>query len=141
MSVKQISIFIENKTGKLAEATRFIADNNINIRALSIADSEEYGILRIITENPERTFELITEGGYIAKKTEVLAVEMSDKPGSMSKILEVLSKADISVAYTYAFTSANTEGACMVFRVDDNAVAKDVLTKAGINVVDRDDIF
>lgn len=141
MSVKQISIFIENKTGKLAELTKFIADNNINIRALSIADATEFGILRIITEKPDEAAEIIKNGGFIAKKTVVLAVEIDDTPGSMSKILEVLSNADISIEYTYAFISAKTSGACMIFRVNDNDKAKKVLTEAGIHVVEKEDIF
>ena len=106
MSVKQISVFIENKKGKLAETTRYIADHNINLRALSIADTQDFGILRIICENPAVANEALQAGGYITTMTDVLAAAISDEPGSLAAILEVLSDAHVVVEYTYAFLSA-----------------------------------
>lgn len=140
MSVKQISIFIENKKGKLAEATRFIADHNINLRALSIADTQDFGILRIICEEPEKADEILKEGGFITTTTKVLAAAISDEPGSLAAILEVLSEANVVVEYTYAFLSAKAE-AYMIFRVDDNQSAAAALAGAGIKTANQGDLF
>ena len=140
MSVKQISVFIENKKGELAEVTRYIADHNINIRALSIADTQDFGILRIICEDSAEVEKVLKEGGYLTTATEVLAAAIEDKPGSMAAILEVLYKAHVMVEYTYAFVSPKT-GAYMVFRVDDNAAAVAALNEAGIKTADQSELF
>lgn len=140
MSVKQISIFIENQKGELAKATRFIADNNVNLRALSIADTQDFGILRIICDNPESAEAVLKEGGYITTVTDVLATAISDEPGSLATILEVLSEANVVVEYTYAFLSAKA-GAYMIFRVDDNQRAAAALAGAGIKTANQQDLF
>lgn len=140
MSVKQISVFIENKKGKLAEATRYIADHDINLKALSIADTQDFGILRIICENPEKANEVLQNGGYITTMTDVLAAAISDTPGSLASILEVLSEANVVVEYTYAFLSAKA-GAYMIFRVDDNQSAAASLAAAGIKTANQTDLF
>ena len=140
MSVKQISIFIENKKGKLAEATRYIADHHINLRALSIADTQDFGILRIICEDPGKANEVLQQGGYITTVTDVLAAAISDEPGSLAAILEVLSEENIVVEYTYAFLSAKA-GAYMIFRVDDNQSAAAALAGAGIRTANQEDLF
>ena len=140
MSVKQISVFIENKKGKLAEATRYIADHNVNLKALSIADTQDFGILRIICENPKEAQEVLKEGGYITTMTDVLAAAISDEPGSLATILEVLSEAGIEVEYTYAFLSAKA-GAYMIFRVNDNQNAAAVLAGAGIRTASQEELF
>lgn len=142
MSVKQISVFIENKTGKLAEVTKYIAENNINMKALSIADTHDFGILRIICDNHENAVVVLKDGGYIVTETEVLAVEMPDKPGSLAKILEVLADANVFVEYTYAFLSVKNEGhAYMIFRVDDNTAASAVLVAEGFTVAQQTSLF
>ncbi len=140
MTVKQISVYIENKKGRLAEATRFIADHKINLHALSIADSQDFGILRLICENPVETNEILREGGYLTRLNNVLAVEMEDRPGSLADILEVLAAQDIDVEYTYAFLSTKG-GAYMVFRVTDNAGAAKALEEKGIQTVSLEDMF
>ncbi len=142
MSVKQISVFIENKTGKLAEVTKFIADNNINMKALSIADTHDFGILRIICDNTDVAVKALIDGGYVVTQTDVLAVEISDEPGSLAKILEVLADSNVFVEYTYAFLSVKNEGhAYMIFRVDDNDVAASSLVAEGFKVVDQNALF
>ncbi len=141
MSVKQISIFIENKKGSLAEVTKFISDKKINLKALSIADTQNFGILRIITDNPDNARELLKNEGYTVTATSVLAVALDDAPGSMAEILSVLADADISVEYTYAFMSNIAGKAYMIFRVDDNDKATKVLVDANITVINQDDIF
>ena len=140
MSVKQISVFIENKKGALASCTRFIADNGINIRALSIADTQDFGILRIICDDPKQTDSILKNGGYITTVTDVLATEIEDRPGSMATILEVLAEAQVVVEYTYAFLAPDGH-AYMIFRVDDNAVASAALAGAGIKTANQEDLF
>lgn len=141
MSVKQISIFIENKPGSLAEVTNFIAESKINLKALSIADTQEFGILRIITDNPDNARELLKNEGYTVTATSVLAVALSDTPGSMASILAVLSEAKVSVEYTYAFMSNIQNKAYMIFRVDDNDKATKALLDADISVINQENIF
>lgn len=141
MSVKQISIFIENKKGSLAEITKFISDKEINLKAVSIADTQEFGILRIITDKPDEAREILKAGGYTATATSVLAVAMTDSPGSMASILSVLSDADVSVEYTYAFMSNIANKAYMIFRVDNNEKATKALVDANIAVINQEDMF
>lgn len=141
MSVKQISVFIENKKGTLAEVTKFIAENKINLKALSIADSPDFGILRIITDTPDEAREQLKEAGYTVTATKVLAAALTDAPGSMASILEVLTQADVSVEYTYAFMSTIEDKAYMIFRVDNNDKATKALTDAGIQIINQEDIF
>ncbi len=140
MSVKQISVFIENKKGALAACTRYIADHDINIRALSIADTQDFGILRIICDDPKETECILKKGGFISTVTDVLATEIEDRPGSMANILEVLAEAHVIVEYTYAFLAPDGH-AYMIFRVDDNAVASAALAGAGIKTANQEDLF
>lgn len=139
--IKQISVFLENKTGALGEVVKFMAENNVNLRALSIADTEDFGILRIITDNPEGTIDKIKEAGYSAKLTNVLAVEIDDKPGSFSKIVDVLSNEGISIEYTYAFLSKKADRAYIIIRADDSEKAAELLKKSGIAVSGQQDLF
>lgn len=140
MSVKQISVFIENKKGELAACTRYLADHNINLLALSIADTQDFGILRIICDDPKATEVVLKDGGFLCTVTDVLAAEIDDKPGSMATILEVLSEAQVIVEYTYAFLSHDGH-AYMIFRVDDNALASAALAGAGIKTANQADLF
>jgi len=140
MSVKQISVFIENKKGQLAEVTRYIAEHDVNLRALSVGDTQDFGILRIICENPDSAMEVLQKAGYLTMMTDVLATAISDEPGSLAAILEVLAEADVAVEYTYAFLSAKA-GAYMIFRVDDNQKAAAALAGAGIKTVDQAELF
>lgn len=142
MIVKQISIFIENITGKLAEAIDFLAQNKINLRNLSIADTGDFGIVRIICEKPDEALALLREAEYIATITEVVGVEIADEAGSLAKILYHLSEAEVSIEYSYVFLSSKKNAsAYMILRVDDNDKAIDILNKKGVNVVGQEDIF
>lgn len=141
MSVKQISVFIENKKGSLAEVTRFIADNNINLKALSIADTHDFGILRIITDDPDYARETLKNEGYTVTATSVLAVAIADAPGSMASVLEILHNADVQVEYTYAFISSKKDMAYMIFRVDNNEKATRALVEKSVTVLSQSDIF
>ena len=142
MSIKQVSIFIENEAGKLAETTKFLADHNINLRALSIADSQDFGIVRIICENPEEALATLKEADFVTTITDVFAVELSDKAGSLAEVLYILADAGIFVEYTYAFLSTTKEGsAYMIFRVDKNDEAIRALKNKGIEIMMQKDIF
>jgi len=141
MSVKQISVFIENKKGALAEVTSFIASHGINLYALSIADTQDFGILRIITDDPDSAREKLKTEGYTVTATSVLAVEIDNTPGSMASILSVLNDADIIVEYTYAFMAKSHTKAYMIFRVDNKDKATEALTNSGISTIDQKDLF
>ncbi len=142
MSVKQISVFIENKHGKLAEVARFLADHNINLKALSIADTQDFGILRIICDDPDTAKAVLLEGGYLIKRNNVLAVALPDQPGALADILDILSEAGVGVEYTYAFLSQKPgAGAYMIFRVDDNMQAAAALAAHGIKTAEQSDLF
>ena len=132
MIFNQISVFLENKTGKLSEFIRILADNKINLQALSIAESQDYGILRIIVDRPQDTAALLRAQDWPCSVTPVLAVNVPDEPGSLTRILAVLADAGIGLAYSYAFLSRVAGQACIVLRVDDNAAAEEQLKQAGI---------
>jgi len=132
MSVQQISIFLENKKGRLAEVTRLLADRGINIRALSLADTADFGVLRIIVNDPTACLGALKASGIIAQVTDVLAVEMEDKPGGLSRVLAALDADDLNVEYMYAYVEKTRDNAIVIFKVDDRERARDVLKTNGI---------
>lgn len=138
MSVKQLSVFLENQPGALASATKILFDAGINIRALTIADTKDFGILRLITDDQEKAAAALSSAGLIIKQTDVLTAIIPDDPGSFAKVLTALADADISIEYTYAFLSDKTEnGAAVVLRVDNNEKAEAALSSAGIPIGDN----
>ena len=141
MSVKQISIFVENQTGLLSEVTTLMAENGINLRALSIADTSDFGILRVIVEDVEKAAEILRENGNTYTVTEVLAVKMRDEAGGLAEILKVLADAEIGLEYAYAFLLQKEGQACLVVRVADNAEAEAALKAAGIGIASQDELF
>lgn len=128
MYIKQISVFLENKPGQLAELVRILADNNIDIQALSLAESNEYGVLRIIVDDAEKTKVILEKEGWMSKITNVVAVTVEDKPGSFTKILDAIASAGISLLYSYAFYSGHGGNACMVLRSDDDGKLEKLLS-------------
>ena len=136
MAIRQLTIFVENKQGKLVEITRLLAENDVNMRALSIADTKDFGILRLIVDDTDRALVELGENGVMVKITEVVAVELPHRPGSLSKTLTVLADAGINVEYLYAFLSSKGQGAYVVLRVADNEAAEQALTAAGYTVLD-----
>ena len=140
MAIKQLTVFVQNKKGTVVAVTDALSKNNINIRALSIAETQDFGILRIICDDPKQTDSVLKDGGYLTTVTDVLAAEIADTPGSMATILEVLADAQVIVEYTYAFLAPDGH-ADMIFRVDDNAVASAALAGAGIKTANQEDIF
>ena len=140
MSLKQLTIFVENKKGALVDITKTLADNNINMRALSIADTEDFGILRLIVDNNDVATNALQNAGYLLKTTEVVGVKIGDQPGKLSTALEVLDKADINMEYLYAFMARTEKHAYVVLRVADNAQAEKVLEDAGFHMITDADV-
>lgn len=141
MSIKQISVFLENKKGRLGEISALLAEKNINLYALSIADTQDFGILRMITEAPAEVADIIREAGYICNLTDVIAVSVPHAPGSLAHIVSILSEGDVDIEYTYAFAASGDDRAYMVFRVSDNLSAAALLSGEGLKTLSEKDIF
>jgi len=140
MAVQQISVFLENRPGGLAEFTKVLSENNIDMRAMCIAETPDFGILRIIVDDVYKTVCTMKEAGYICSVTKVLAVEIPDKPGSLLHTLTVLGENNINLEYSYAFTTRKKDVAYMILRVNDNEKATEALTGKGIKLVDQEEI-
>ena len=139
MTVNQISVFLENKPGQLAEMTRVLSANGIDLRALSIADTKDYGIARLMVDDPYKTALVLKEAGWVSTMTPVLAVHMPDRPGALEEILNVLAEGRITLEYVYAFLTHKTNTACLVLRVEDNDGAVKLLREHGIALVSQDE--
>ena len=126
MKLQQISIFMENKPGMLCEITKFIASKNVNLRALSVADAQDYGIVRIIVDDPGLVNDILAKEGYTTKITPVIGIEIPDQPGKFSELLEKLAKENVNIEYSYAFTSKEGK-AVSILRVDDADKAENIL--------------
>ncbi len=140
MTVKQISVFLENKPGQLSGLTKHLQENKIDIRALSIADSKDFGILRIIVDDPYKTVCVLKEADYVCSVTPVLAVEMPDRPGSIDAVLGMLGDGGVNLEYAYAFITRKKNHAYMIFRVADNSKAVEVLNKNGMKPICQDEL-
>lgn len=141
MKVKQISVFLENKSGRLAQVCRVLGEHNINIRALSIADTTDFGILRLIVNDPDMAYQVLKKAGFTVSSTEVIAVEVPDRPGGLADVLAVLKEADINIEYLYAFVQKASHAALVVFRVEqlDEAIAR--LQAAGVTVLGGERVY
>ncbi len=135
MTVKQLSIFLENKPGALSTPCRLLANAGINIQSLALADTQKYGILRLVVHEWEKARELLQANGLVVKVTEVVALEVADKPGGLAGILEALEKAKINVEYLYAFTGKQKGNGVLFFRFDDPEAAIKALKTKKISVV------
>lgn len=135
MEVRQISVFLENKAGRLAKVTRLLGEQGINIRALSIADTTDFGILRMIVNDPERAERLLKEAGFAVTTTGVLAVEIPDRPGGLADVLDVLERAGMNIEYLYAFVEKASPDALVLIRVESLPRAVEVLGAAGVSVL------
>lgn len=140
MTVNQISVFVENKSGALAQITKELSAAGVNMRALSIAETHDFGVLRFIADNDAKAADVLREAGHILSLTPVLAVVIRDEPGSFAATVSVLAEAGIDVEYTYAFLTPRTGTACMIFRVADNDAAEQVLTAAGIRLATKEEL-
>jgi hypothetical protein len=138
MTLRQISVFLENKKGRLAEVTKLIATEKINIRALSLADTTDFGVLRLIVNDPDRCFAILKKHSFVAQQTDVIAVEVMDKPGGLQLILDVFDESGINIEYMYAFVEKKSDNAIVVFRIDQPGRAIEVLEKHKISVLSVD---
>ena len=141
MKVEQISVFLENKPGTLEHATRVLKEANINIRTLSVAETADFGILRLIVNDVEKANNALKESGFRVSKTPVVAVEVPDKPGGLHGIMEVVSKEGINVEYLYAFVEKSGQNAVIIFRFDNPEKAIDVLLKNKFTVIPGNKLY
>ncbi|BBA70236.1 ACT domain-containing protein [Geobacter sulfurreducens] len=141
MKVEQISIFIENKSGRLAEVTRILGEAGVNIRALSLADTSDFGILRLIVNDREKAKQVLKDRGFTVSKTEVVAVEVPDRPGGLSQILQSLDRESINVEYMYAFVERCGENAVIIFRFDETEKAITALISNGFTVLEGERLY
>lgn len=140
MTVKQISVFLENRPGALAEFTKILEKSNIDLRALSLAESEDFGIVRVIVDDPFAAIQILKDEGYVCSVTKVIAVEIEDKPGALVKMLNILGDNKVNLEYSYAFLAKKANSAFMILRVADNDVATKVLTQNGIKPICQDEM-
>jgi hypothetical protein len=135
MRVEQISIFLENKSGRLAEVTGILAEAEVNIRALALADTSDFGVLRLIVSDTARAKDALRAKGFTVSRTDVVAVEVDDRPGGLHRILEILHNSAINVEYMYAFVQQSGNNAVMIFRFDDIDRAVQVLRDNQLTVI------
>lgn len=141
MEVKQISLFLENKKGRLWEALNVLAKANINIRALSIADTSDFGILRLIVPEPDKAKKVLEKNNFTVRENDVIAVGVSDRPGGLAEILKILTEADINVEYMYAFVEKSGQKAIVVLRTDSISKGKKALKHAGVTVLSAQQVY
>ncbi len=140
MAIKQLTVFVENKQGTVVSVTDILAKHNINLRALSIAETQDFGILRLIVNDEETAEKLLGEAGYLIKITEVVGVKIGDAPGKLTEALRILDENNINMEYLYAFMARTEKHAYVVIRVEDNAAAEAALTGAGFRMISEADI-
>jgi hypothetical protein len=140
MQIHQLSLFIENKSGQLNLPVKLLAKAGIDLRTLALADTKDFGILRLIVSDWQRARVVLEDGGCVVKVTEVMAIEVPDRPGGLSEVLSVLDEGRVGIEYMYAFASGRAGKAIMIFRFDHPEKAIEALQKAGVNVVGGDEI-
>ena len=140
MAIKQLTVFVQNKKGTVVEIARILSENNINLRALSIAETQEFGILRLIVNDESAAEKVLADAGYLIKVIDVVGVKIGDAPGKLAAALSVLDEANINVEYMYAFMARTEKHAYVVIRVEDNDIAEQVLTNAGFKMISDADI-
>jgi len=141
MKIHQLSLFLENQPGQLLEACRILSSAKINLRALSVADAQQYGILRLIVSDWEAGAKALTEAGHVVNTTEVAAVEIPDKPGGLTEFLALLDGSGVNIEYMYTFTFNKGDNAVMICRFDDIDKAIDLLQRSPINLLDPVDVY
>ncbi len=141
MKVKQISVFLENKSGRLAQVTRVLGQAGINIRALSIADTADFGILRLIVNDPAAAYRTLKEAGYTVAVTDVVAVEVRDEPGGLAEVLKPLEENGVNIEYLYAFVQKSGDAAIVVIRAEKVDEAVEALAKSGVRILKEEEIY
>ena len=140
MRVEQIAVFLENKSGRLAEITKILAENDVNIRALSVADTADFGILRLIVDKVDKAKESLRAGGFTVGKTNVVAVEVPDRSGGLASVLKEVNEVGLNVEYMYAFVNKSGENAVLIFRFDEMDQAIEVLRDKGFTLLSGEQI-
>ena len=140
MTIRQLTVFVENRQGAMAEVTGELASHNVDLRALSMADTQEFGVLRLMVKDVDAALAVLREAGHIVNVTPVIAVKISDAPGRLAQALSVLDEAGINIEYLYAFLTRTEKHAYVVLRVEDNSVAEAALTAAGFKMISEGDI-
>jgi hypothetical protein len=140
MAIKQLTVFVQNRKGTVVSVTDVLSKNNVNIRALSIAETEEFGILRLIVNEQELAERVLSENGYLIKTINVVGVKIGDEPGKLTSALKVIDEANINVEYMYAFMARTEKHAYVVLRVEENEEAEQALTNAGFKLITNADI-
>lgn len=139
--VKQVSIFLENRSGRLYEVTKLLASEKLNVRALSVADTSDFGILRLIVDDPDRAMEVLKREKYTVSAADVVAIEVEDSPGGLSKVLGVFEENGINVEYMYAFLAKIPEKAIMIFRFEDNKTVLEKLKKVNVKIIRAEELY
>ena len=132
MTLNQISVFLENVSGRLADVTKVLSEGDINLRAITIADTADFGILRIVADKPEETLALLEKHGFAAKVTKVLAVEIEDKPGALARVMDIFSKNNIDIEYLYASLEKNQDNAVVVLKVENVEHGQKIVEEHGL---------
>jgi len=140
VAIKQISLFVENKPGRMAKVSKTLSDAGVNIRALTVAEAGDFGVIRMVVDDPEKGYKVLHDGGFTVSETEVLAVEMKDIPGGLYEIVNTLGESEVNVDYAYAFVTTKAERALLIIRVDNLEKARRVLTDAGVKLATREEI-
>lgn len=141
MFIKQLSVFVENKSGRLADIAAVVANAGIDIRALSIADTTDFGILRLVVDKPVEAEKILKDAGLTVSLTDVIAVGIPDKPGGFADAMRALANKDIPVEYMYAFVSRDTERAYVIMRVKENDTAASILEQNGYEILTEENIY
>ena len=141
MQAEQISVFLENKAGRLAEVTGILAEADVNIRALALADTSDFGVLRLIVDDNKKAVDALKNRGFTVGRTDVVAVEVEDRPGGLHRLLDMLHKSEINVEYMYAFVQHSGENAVMIFRFDNIDEAIRVLEEHNVKVINGKEVY
>jgi len=141
MTIEQLSVFVENKPGRLVEALDALAGADVDLRALSLADTADFGILRVIVDKPSQALKILQDAGYLVKTSEVIAVIVGDKPGGLADVMRVLANAGVDVEYTYAFVAHSHDKAYVILRVNDNSAAIKALADNGISLLSSEEAY
>jgi len=141
MTIEQLSVFVENKPGKLVEALEALAGAAVDLRALSLADTADFGILRMIVDKPSLALSVLQEAGYLVKTSEVIPIAVGDKPGGLAPAMRCLADAGVDLEYTYAFVAHSHDKAYVILRVNDNVAALKALAENGVSLLSADEVY
>jgi hypothetical protein len=141
MTVRQISVFLENKSGRLLDVTRQLGESGVNIRAMCVADTSEFGVVRLIVDDPHKAHEVLKADGFTVKETVVIAVEVEDSPGGLSGVLKPLVEQEMNIEYLYCFVEKSGENAVVIIRVEEAEQAIGALKIAGYRVIPSDELY